>query len=159
MLGFKKTADKMLSEEQKKEFFKDAIIFARQFIKEESGEIKNLQESTISAWTDENFGWSAVYPLFEISPPCSEPTAPIRPGNIDRRVKRLFFFIPYRLYFVGEQKFHKLRNAKRLFDSLIEVYEKEMVAHLSFHARWVKYKEKYEKQQARIAEYALPRPV
>jgi hypothetical protein len=158
MLGFKKTAEKILSEEQKKEFFRDSIIFARQFIKEESGEIKNLQESTISAWTDEYFGWNAAYPLFEISPPCPEPTAPARPKNIDTRVRKLFFFIPYRLHFVGEQKFHKLRNAKRLFDSLIETHEKEMAAHLAFHARWVNYKEKYEKQQARIAEYSLPRP-
>ena len=159
MLGFKKTAETMLTEEQKKEFFKNSIIFARQYIKEESGKIENLQESTHSAWTDEYFGWSAAYPLFEIDPPCPEPIAPIRPKDIDTRIEKLFFFIPYRVHFIGEQKFHKLRNAKRLFDSLIEVHEKEMAAHLSFHARWIKYKEKYEKQQARIAEYSLPRPV
>lgn len=158
MLGFKKTAEKILPEEQKKEFFKDSIIFARQFIQEESGKIDNLQESTQSAWTDEYFGWNVAYPLFEITPPCPEPTAPIRPKDIEIRIKKLFFFIPYRVYFVGEQRFHKLSNAKRFFNSLIETHEKEMTAHRSFLARWVSYKEKYEKQQTRIAEYALPRP-
>lgn len=158
MLGFKKTAEKMLSEEQKKEFFKDSIIFAREFIQEESGKIENLQESTHSAWTDEHFGWSAAYPLFEIDPPCPEPIAPIRPKDIETRIEKLFFFIPYRVYFVGDQRFHKLRNARTLFNSLIEAHEKDMTVHLSFHARWVSYKEKYEKQQARIAEYSLPRP-
>jgi len=158
MLGFKKTAEKTLSEEQKKEFFKDSIVFARQFIQEESGKIENLQESTLRAWTDEYFGWSAAYPLFEIDPPCPEPIAPIRPKDIDTRIERLFFFIPYRVHFVGEQRFHKLSNAKKLFNSLIETHEKEMTAYRSFHARWVSYKEKYEKQQTRIFEYALPRP-
>ncbi|MGN8004038.1 hypothetical protein ACTJKQ_12670 [Acidovorax sp. 22279] len=155
MLGFKKTAEKMLSEEQKRELFRDSIVFARQFIQEESGKIENLQESTHSAWTDEHFGWSAAYPFFEIDPPCPEPIAPTRPKDIETRIENLFFLIPYRVHFVGEQKFHKLRNAKRFYDSLIETHKKEMTHHLSFHARWVRYKEKYEEQQARIAEYSL----
>lgn len=158
MLGFKKTAEKMLSEEQKREFFRDSIVFARQFIQEESGKIENLQESTHSAWTDEHFGWSAAYPLFEIDPPCPEPIAPTRPKDIETRIENLFLFIPYRFHFVGEQRFHKLSNAKMLFNSLIEAHERQMTAHRSFHARWVSYKEKYEKQQTRIAEYSLPRP-
>ena len=91
----------------------------------------------------------------EFKPHGMEPIAPKPPAEIETITKKLLNLIPYRMYFVEHQRFHRKKNAQRVIYSLTKEHESQMEKYKLTHNLWAAHKSSYENQQAKIKEYDL----
>ena len=153
LVGFSECAEKMLLPAQKNELYKTSILRARDYL---SNQVKEKQRIHVeSSWTRTDFWWGEAFPLVEFKPHGMEPIAPKPPAEIETITKKLLNLIPYRMYFVEHQRFHRKKNAQRVIYSLTKEHESQMEKYKLTHNLWAAHKSSYENQQAKIKEYNL----
>jgi len=153
LVGFSESAEKMLLPAQKNELYKNSILRARDYL---NSQVKEKQRvHVVTSWTQADFSWGEEFPLVEFGHYGMEPIAPKPPEEMETITQKLLGFIPYRMYFVGHQGFHKKKNAQKVIDSLQEEYASQMEKYKLTHNQWSAHKSSYENQQAKIKEYDL----
>lgn len=153
LMGFSECAEKTLLPAQKNEFYKKSILRARDYLNSQVQEKQRIH--VVTSWTQGGFRWGEEFPLVEFGHHGVEPIAPKPPEEMETITQKLLGFIPYRMYFVGHQGFHKKKNAQKVIDSLQEEYASQMEKYKLTHNQWSAHKSSYENQQAKIKEYGL----